>query len=68
MFCPLAQGGAIDASRYNDNGQRYIVYKVVCNLDTSALPQLTPIWDGNSIRNGGVCHNTSEHPTPDGEA
>jgi hypothetical protein len=29
MICPLSRGGAIDASGYNDNGQRYVVYKVV---------------------------------------
>ncbi|KAK5133155.1 hypothetical protein LTR08_008090 [Meristemomyces frigidus] len=34
-------GGAIDASGHDDNGQRYIVYKV----------------DGNSIGNGGSCGN-----------
>lgn len=29
LFCPLSEGGAIDASGYNDDGQRYVVYKVV---------------------------------------
>ena len=41
LICPLSQGGAIDASGYNDNGSRYIVYKI----------------DGNSIGNGGACGN-----------
>ncbi|CAK3836146.1 glycoside hydrolase family 43 [Lecanosticta acicola] len=41
LFCPLAKGGAIDPAGFNDNGQRYIVYKV----------------DGNSIGNGGSCGN-----------
>jgi beta-xylosidase len=44
LICPLAQGGAIDAAAYNDNGQRYIVWKV----------------DGNSIGNGGACGNTGK--------
>lgn len=42
LFCPLSEGGAIDAAGYNDDGQRYIVYKV----------------DGNSLGNGGPCGNT----------
>ncbi|KAK0880477.1 hypothetical protein LTR87_005756 [Friedmanniomyces endolithicus] len=41
MFCPLDQGGAIDASDFVDNVQRYVVYKV----------------DGNSIGHGGACNN-----------
>lgn len=41
LICPLSQGGAIDASGYDDNGKRYIVYKV----------------DGNSIGHGGACGN-----------
>ncbi|KAK0933560.1 hypothetical protein LTR29_014851 [Friedmanniomyces endolithicus] len=41
MFCPLEQGGAIDASSFDENGQRYVVYKV----------------DGNSIGHGGACNN-----------
>ncbi len=41
MICPLDQGGAIDASGFIDNGQRYVVYKV----------------DGNSIGHGGACNN-----------
>ncbi|KXT08293.1 hypothetical protein AC579_6683 [Pseudocercospora musae] len=50
LFCPLAQGGAIDAAGYNDNGQRYVVYKV----------------DGNSLGHGGPCGNTVAPlvPTP----
>jgi beta-xylosidase len=44
LICPLAQGGAIDAAAYNDNGQRYLVWKV----------------DGNSIGNGGACGNTGK--------
>ncbi|KAK4540973.1 hypothetical protein LTR36_008481 [Oleoguttula mirabilis] len=39
LICPLSQGGAIDAAGYDDNGERYIVYKV----------------DGNSIGHGGAC-------------
>lgn len=42
LFCPSAQGGAIDASGFLDSsGQRYVVYKV----------------DGNSIGSGGDCGN-----------
>lgn len=41
MFCDLSAGGAIDASGFVDNEQRYIVYKV----------------DGNSIGHGGACGN-----------
>ena len=37
LFCPLSQGGAIDASGYNDSGQRYIAYKVVCASCALAL-------------------------------
>ncbi|KAI5365427.1 putative glycoside hydrolase, family 43 [Septoria linicola] len=50
LFCPLSEGGAIDAAGYNDNGQRYIVYKV----------------DGNSLGHGGACNNQVEPivPTP----
>ena len=44
LFCPLSQGGAIDASGYSDNGQRYIVYKV----------------DGNSLGHGGACNNMGQ--------
>ncbi|EME81830.1 glycoside hydrolase family 43 protein [Pseudocercospora fijiensis CIRAD86] len=44
LFCPLSEGGAIDASGYNDDGQRYIVYKI----------------DGNSLGHGGPCGNTVE--------
>lgn len=44
LICPLSKGGAIDASGYNDNGKRYIIYKV----------------DGNSIGHGGACGNDSE--------
>jgi hypothetical protein len=40
LFCPLSQGGAIDASGYNDKGQRYIVYKVAWKSYALALPQL----------------------------
>ena len=29
LICPLSEGGAIDAAGYEDNGQRYVVYKVV---------------------------------------
>lgn len=43
LACPLAAGGAIDASGFRDvDGQRYLVYKV----------------DGNSIGHGGLCGNT----------
>jgi len=51
LICPVAQGGAIDASGFRDtDGSRWIVYKV----------------DGNSMGNGGVCGNTVEpiQPTP----
>ncbi|KAI7220156.1 glycoside hydrolase family 43 protein [Hortaea werneckii] len=43
LVCPLAQGGAIDASGYYDfaTGKRYITYKI----------------DGNAIGNGGACGN-----------
>lgn len=41
LVCPLSQGGAIDASGFNDNGQRYIMYKV----------------DGNSLGAGGPCNS-----------
>ncbi|KAK3638140.1 hypothetical protein LTR22_017952 [Elasticomyces elasticus] len=41
LICPLAQGGAIDAAGFYDNGKRYIVYKV----------------DGSSIGHGGPCNN-----------
>jgi beta-xylosidase len=44
LICPLAQGGALDAAVYNDNGQRWITWKV----------------DGNSIGNGGACGNTGK--------
>jgi len=43
LICPLAQGGAIDASGYYDNGKRYIAYKV----------------DGNSLGTGGPCNSNS---------
>jgi beta-xylosidase len=46
LICPLDQGGAIDSSVYNDNGQRYITWKV----------------DGNAIGHGGACGNTGELP------
>lgn len=42
LICPMAEGGAIDAAAYNDNGNRYITWKV----------------DGNAIGNGGTCGNT----------
>jgi len=29
LVCPVSLGGAIDASGFEDNGQRYIVYKIV---------------------------------------
>jgi len=50
MFCPLDEGGAIDPSGFEDNGQRYVVYKV----------------DGNSMGHGGPCGNTVAPyvPTP----
>ncbi|KAF2718707.1 glycoside hydrolase family 43 protein [Polychaeton citri CBS 116435] len=41
FVCPSSQGGAIDASGYNDNGKRYVAYKV----------------DGNSQGHGGACGN-----------
>lgn len=44
LFCDLSVGGAIDAAGFNDDGQRYVVYKV----------------DGNSLGNGGACMNTGE--------
>lgn len=43
LLCPVSQGGAIDASGFQDvDGSRWIVYKI----------------DGNSLGNGGVCGNT----------
>jgi len=43
LLCPIARGGAIDASGFRDaDGSRWIVYKV----------------DGNSRGNGGICGNT----------
>lgn len=42
LVCPLKDGGAIDAAAYNDNGKRYLVWKV----------------DGNAIGHGGACGNT----------
>ncbi|KAK5166093.1 uncharacterized protein LTR77_008354 [Saxophila tyrrhenica] len=42
LICPVSLGGAIDASGYDDNGQRYIVYKI----------------DGNAMGHGGPCGNT----------
>lgn len=44
--CPVAQGGAIDPSGYQDpvTGLRYVVYKI----------------DGNHIGRGGECSNTVE--------
>jgi len=44
LICPLDQGGAIDSAVYNDNGERYITWKV----------------DGNAIGHGGACGNTGE--------
>lgn len=45
LACPLDQGGAIDASNFQDSdGTRYVLYKV----------------DGNSIGNGGDCNNSVE--------
>ena len=41
LFCPISQGGAIDAAGYNDKGQRYIVYKVVG--ETQALTLCIPL-------------------------
>ncbi|KXL50788.1 MAG: glycoside hydrolase family 43 protein [Acidomyces sp. 'richmondensis'] len=41
LICPLSEGGAIDSSGFNDDGTRYIVYKI----------------DGNSIGHGGDCGN-----------
>ncbi|KAI2606541.1 glycoside hydrolase family 43 protein [Hypoxylon sp. NC1633] len=49
--CDLSAGGAIDPSGFtDDNGKRYVLYKV----------------DGNSIGHGGSCGNTVEPiiPTP----
>ncbi|KAK3074420.1 hypothetical protein LTR53_003151 [Teratosphaeriaceae sp. CCFEE 6253] len=43
LICPLAEGGAIDASGYEEHGRRYIVYKI----------------DGNSLGSGGACNNDS---------
>lgn len=51
LFCPLAQGGAIDPSWFVDTGgQRYITYKI----------------DGNSLGHGGPCSNAVAPyvPTP----
>ncbi|KAK6428258.1 hypothetical protein LTR95_015600 [Oleoguttula sp. CCFEE 5521] len=50
LVCDLSVGGAIDASGFNDNGKRYLLWKV----------------DGNSIGHGGACGNTVAPivPTP----
>ena len=50
LICPLSQGGAIDATGYQDGNQRYVVYKI----------------DGNSLGHGGACDNTDSPvvPTP----
>lgn len=48
LICPLEQGGAIDSAVYNDNGQRWITWKV----------------DGNAIGHGGACGNTGELSKP----
>ncbi|OKL58715.1 hypothetical protein UA08_06037 [Talaromyces atroroseus] len=51
LACPLDQGGAIDASNFQDeDGTRYVLYKV----------------DGNSVGHGGDCNNSQEPlvPTP----
>jgi beta-xylosidase len=45
LACPLDQGGAIDASIFQDSdGTRYILYKI----------------DGNSVGHGGDCNNSIE--------
>lgn len=54
LICPLEKGGAIDAAAYNDNGQRYLTWKI----------------DGNAIGHGGACGNTGKspyrcHPSPE---
>ena len=36
LICPLSKGGAIDAAGFNDNGKRYIVYKVVSKQETKS--------------------------------
>ncbi|GAB7362113.1 hypothetical protein MBLNU230_g2141t1 [Neophaeotheca triangularis] len=50
LLCPLARGGAIDASGFKDsNGQRYIAYKA----------------DGNALSSGGPCNAVAPYkPTP----
>jgi beta-xylosidase len=52
FICPIDEGGAIDASGFQDpyTGKRYVLYKI----------------DGNSIGNGGECRNTVPPivPTP----
>lgn len=48
LVCPAAQGGAIDASSYTENGQRYMLWKNdgnCCGMDTWIY--LQPVaWDG----------------------
>lgn len=51
LICPIAQGGAIDASHFkDDDGSVYMTYKI----------------DGNAIGSGGSCGNTDAPivPTP----
>lgn len=62
--CPTDQGGAIDASGYEADGQRYVLYKVVSeDINSSDFPLdvlLTSPQDGNALGNGGLCGNASQ--------
>ena len=63
FVCPTEQGGAIDASGYEADGQRYVLYKVVSQKSSSDFPLdilLTSLQDGNALGNGGPCGNASQ--------
>lgn len=75
LFCPLAQGGAIDPAGFQDiNGQRYIVYKIDGNSIGAATPLiLQPVAaDGITLQgtattllnnNGASDENVIEAPS-----
>lgn len=50
LICPAQEGGAIDASSYTENGQRYILWKNdgnCCNLGKDTWLHLQPTsWNG----------------------
>ncbi|MET9379484.1 glycoside hydrolase family 43 protein [Streptomyces sp. NPDC002992] len=51
LVCPTAQGGAIDAAAYTEDGRRYLLWKSdgnCCHMDTWI--HLQPVsWDGTSL-------------------